>query len=95
MRKPKIGTDVYTIYEWSIERQKVYALGEESFISDNFCKATYKDSQEWQYCHYGITWFYSMDKAKSYLKKQYKLEWPSSKNVRFIGNGEYCELIGD
>ena len=94
MKKPRIGADVYTIYGWSIEHQKVYAIGKESFISDNFCKATTKETQEWEFCHYGITWFYSMKKAQVYLKEKFKLRWPRS-HPYFIGDNEYSEAVAN
>ena len=68
--KPRLGRTVWCIYEWSLAAQKVYALGEQSFITDNYCKNTIQDSQEYEYDLYNYRWFTSLAKAKKKIMQE-------------------------
>ena len=92
--KPKLGRTVWCIYEWSLEAQKVYALGEQSFITDNYCKNTIKDSQEYEYDLYGYRWFTSLAKAKKQIMQEYRDMYPFDYNAKLIQRGDDYYEIG-
>lgn len=70
MYKPKIGETIYVIFENSISKEKVYMLGESSFIHQNslnpFRRDVYREPLD--YWDYGATWFTSLNEAKGKLK---------------------------
>lgn len=68
----KIGQTVYTIYEGSIEKNKVGFIGKESFIIENFRSGRQWDSIEWDYDGYNESWTFSLTKAKEILLKRYQ-----------------------
>ncbi len=92
--KPRLGRTIWCKYEWGLEAQKVYALGEQSFITDNYCKATVKGSQEYDYCCYNITWFTSLSKAKKQIMKDFRRMYPEDKNAKLIQYGDDYYEIG-
>ena len=92
--KPRLGRTVWCIYEWSLEAQKVYALGKKSFITDNYCKGTVAGTQEWQYDEYGITWFTSLAKAKKQIMQEYRDMYPFDYNAKLIQRGDDYYEIG-
>lgn len=89
--KPKIGRVVYTVSTSYVEisEETVGYLGKDTFLVSNY--EDYSSGYEFAYSSYGETWFTSFEKAKSYLKKAFKVEYPNDKFnlecVRSISNG--------
>ena len=70
-RMPKIDQTVYVIYGDCIFVEKVYALGEKSFIVESFKRNTKEDFWEWQYKDKGVAWFTDLEEAKGKLMSRY------------------------
>lgn len=69
--KPKIGTNVYCIYEDSIAKYKVGYIGKNSFIIDELHEDLIFNVLEWQFEDYDKQWFTSLAKAKTEICKRY------------------------
>ena len=68
---PKINQTVYVIYGDCIFVEKVYSLGEKSFIVASFKRNTKEDYWEWQYKDKGVSWFTDLEEAKEKLMSRY------------------------
>ena len=70
--KPKINDYIWTIYEDEILLEKVWFLGEKSFLIDyNLI------NPEYDYDSYNKTWWKSFEKAKTEMRKRY------GRNIKF------------
>lgn len=72
--KPRIGREVYIIYTYSIRKEKVFMIGKESFICEDFVVEPLDEDdentiREYKYNDYNITWFTSLSAAKQKLIK--------------------------
>lgn len=75
--KPKLGRVIYTVSSSEIAEETVGYLGKDTFLVSNH--EDYSSGYEFAYSDYGETWFTSFEKAKSYCKKAFKVEYPNDK----------------
>jgi hypothetical protein len=68
---PEIGQTVYVLYEDCIFVEKVYSLGEKTFLLASFRANTKIDFWEWRYKDYGIRWFTTFESAEEELLSRY------------------------
>ena len=73
--KAKIGDKVYTIFQDAIYLETVKFVGENSFLIDGFES---KYDSEYKYDDYDETWFYDLEKAKTFLYNRLEEENPDS-----------------
>lgn len=93
--KPRIGRRVYVPNSlFFIYAPKVYAIGKESFITDNFSSIEYPDEAELRFEDYNETWFTSLSKAKKILLNDWKEMYPNSKVKLVKCDEDYYELQG-
>jgi hypothetical protein len=68
---PTIGQTVYVLYEDHLFVEKVYSLGEKTFLLASFRANTKIDFWEWRYKDYGIRWFLTYEDAEEELLSRY------------------------
>ena len=86
--KPKIGEQIWCVYQDQIIKETVEFLGKESFIIEGY---EYKYDAEYEYKYYNEDWFKNLEKAKkSLLKKN------SGKKVKIIKISDFIyQLVGE
>ena len=67
-QKVKLGQEVYCIYDNSISKSAVYAIGKDFFINGNYDEGNYFNSWFYYFDEYGETWFTSFKEAKKALE---------------------------
>lgn len=84
--KPALGQTVYCIYNYSITKTKVYAIGEDFFMNETYSDGAIFNSWFYYFDEYGSRWFTSLKEAKKKLKESFG----SGKIVRF--DEDYWEI---
>lgn len=70
--KPKLSQIVYCIYEDSITKTEVYAIGRDFFMNATYSDGVIFNSWLYYFNEYDIRWFTSLKEAKEKLKKVFK-----------------------
>lgn len=71
---PTLGQTVYVIYNDSITKRRVYALGSDFFFHDGYDYLAAFDSWTYYFEDYGHDWFFDFDSAAKALLEKYAYE---------------------
>ena len=67
-KKPRLNQTVYVVFEEGIYEEKARYIGENSFLVE-ISSMYVDDFKEWWYGDYGVTWAFTLNKAKTILRK--------------------------
>ena len=87
--KPRLGREVYCIYEDTINVEEVYAIGKDSFIVASFSDSTYEDSWEYFFDQYQEVWFTSLARAKKKLLQNARGEGCTNPRILKVSKDYY------
>ena len=79
--KPKLGSEVYTIYQNQIYKEEVGYIGIDSFIVTGFEDKT---DSEYYYDEYNKRWFKTLEKAEEYIIKLFAKEYHCKAKIEQI-----------